>query len=256
MSDDGETRDDAPEEETVVPAEPDDDEPEDFSPFDEVYDDFLAEPLPKIIGDDGLPEHVDTGTKSHLPPLSPKTLVCMGVFTKFVLRDSWREIVAEFEPSEVDHAPNGKWRVPLELARERLDLAIALKRTEAGAAEIAMVAERRSIGWIEVEPLRPPCKHYVRQFTQFELNPENDAALRLCAARRTTEGAFMSVRDRRFEACDMREPRDLDSEKILDDFDAKKIREGDRREYFSIFDGYEPGKPDATTTITYERGTP
>jgi hypothetical protein len=76
----------------------------------------------------------------------------------------------------------------------------------------------------------------VRQVAMFEHNSEAKVHLRLCAARRTTEGTFMTLRDSAMWACSMREPRDLSTEiNLLEKFDADKIEQGANREHFSIF---------------------
>jgi len=282
MSDeDRDGADDAAEEETLVPHESDPETEDEFSPFEEVFDDFLAEPIVRVIADDGMPAAISTG-KYHndIPPLSTKTLICMGDFSKFALRAIFGDAMAEFSPEEVQRSPEGRWRVPRAVARERLALELkrtreAIKKhpTSSQQAQLADLdddelmnvvlmqsAQGRNMTyavsreWIEVEPIRPPCRHYVRQITQFDYNPEADVTLRLCAARRTTEGAFMSVRDRKMTACDMREPRHMESETVLDDFDNRKIREGASRTYHSMFEGYGSGKPDGTVPpIVYDR---
>lgn len=279
-SDDEAGADAANEEDCLVPAESADEADDDFSPFDEVAEGFANEPLQKVIGPDGLPTPVDPGQRSDIPPLSLKTLVCMGDFSKFVIRGGFGEVIAEFALDEVERSPNGSWRAKRELVLDRASLEIKRikaflekHKNEDGVQHLLNISDqalfthalgqwsesngaaaRMSYGWIEVEPIRPPCRHYVRQITQFEYNPENDVVIRLCSARRTTEGAFMSVRDRKIAACDMREPRDLESEKIIDDFDTRKIKEGAEREYFPIFGGFGPsGKPGDGKPIICER---
>ena len=271
----------ATEEECLVPADPSHNAEEDFSPFEEVNDSFLNEPLKKVMGPDGLPMPVDPGQRSDIPPLSLKTLVCMGDFSKFVIRNVFGDVMAEFLPNEVARSPAGAWRVRKDLMLDRMQLELKRMRenlkerasVDPAAAQMQAMPDdtmlfhviheighaagrcfRANREWFEVEPIRPPCRHYVRQMTQFEYNPENDAILRLCSARRTTEGTFMSVRDRKMSACDMRDPPDLESESQIDEFDKKKIEQGATREYFSIFEGYGPaGRPANTNPMTYER---
>lgn len=279
-SDDEAGADAANEEECLAPAESGDEVDDEFSPFDEVADGFANEPLQKVIGPDGLPTPVDPGQRSDIPPLSLKSLVCMGDFSKFVLRGAFAEVIAVFSPEEVERAPCGSWRAKRAFVLDKAALEVKRMRAylqerkdEPQVAELlaqtdedmffhalehwAVARGTRYVvnrDWIEVEPIRPPCRHYVRQISQFEYNPENDVVIRLCSARRTTEGAFMSVRDRKIAACDMRAPRDLESEKIIDDFDARKIKQGMEREYFSIFSGFGPsGKPGDGKPVVYER---
>jgi hypothetical protein len=218
MSDE-ETRDEAPGEDTVTESiEPSPEAESEFHPFDEIDEDFKPAPAVFVHGPDGLPLRVDQTSESDIPALSKGSLVCMGDFSKFVLRNEWGDITADFAPEVVSRAPNGTYRVKNELARQQ------------GATNI-----RDDEGWFEVFPVRPPCKHYVRQQGSFNLNAAKKAHYRLCSARRTTEGTFMTVRDTGMWACDMREPYDAETIKVLDDFDNKKIAEGANREFFSIF---------------------
>lgn len=266
MSDDDqpEVRDDAPAQETEVPLEDSGDGEEDFSPFDEVDEDFKPGPMHLEIAADGLPQQIDKTTESDIPALSKETLICMGDYSKFVIRDRWGEIVAEFEPTDVDRSPRGSFRVKASAAIERAKLTIERRRKELREeakrdavvpdakldddlivlASVAskfgrsskMVAPRYCREWFQVRPVRPSCQHYVRQKVSLPENAQHKMYARLCAARRTTEGAFMTVRDQGVWACDMREPRDTRSELQLDEFDAKKIQEGANRTHLNVFE--------------------
>jgi len=195
------------EEETTVPMVGDPDAEEDFTPFSELEEGFQPTQIQKVLAEDGLPTQVapDAG-KSDIPPLSPETLVCMGDYSTFVIRDEAGRIKDRYVPEEVECGIDGVWR-----NRDGTD----------------------------VQPIRQPCQHYVRQMTQLPENPDNQLILRLCSARRTTEGAFMSVSNLAMWACTMRSPRDLGSEQQLDEFDVKKVEEGRTRVYDSIFGSSE-----------------
>jgi hypothetical protein len=193
--------------EAVVPDEPEQtvEDVEGWSPFDELADEYSPGPIIKVEAIDGMPTQFvpESQTQSDIPVLSPETLVCMGVFDTFVVRNRFGEVIRTYDAKEVERKPNGTWWVNPEDP-------------------------------CEVEPIRPTCEHYVRQASQLENNPQHKAFYRLCAARRTTEGAFMSVGNRGMYACDMRLPRDMASEKLLDDFDTKKVQQGKRRVYLPI----------------------
>jgi len=219
MSDE-ETRDEAPGEDTVIESiEPSPEAESEFHPFDEIDEDFKPAPAVFVNGPDGLPMRVDQTSESDIPALSKNSLVCMGDFTKFVLRDRWGDIIVSFEPSEVDRAPNGEWRVKTDTMLERAKLSIgrqravmeklAAQRTDViGAIQnatdaqilVQMLLPPGEMGaldheWVRVLPVRPACKHYVRQQGSFSLNAAKKAHYRLCSARRTTESTFMTVRD-------------------------------------------------------------
>lgn len=194
-----------PPEECVVP---DEDAADDWSPHDQLHDAFKPGPIKKIIAADGLPATVVDSTQSDIPVLSLETLVCMGDFSAFVERDENGVEQRRHEPKDVKRYPSGRWYVEVELQQYL------------------------------VEPIRPPCKHYARQMTQFSANPEKQQILRLCTVRRDTAGAFMAVDDIAVWACDLREPRHVPSEDRLNAFDDKKIKQGKERELLPMFEGF------------------
>ena len=185
----------------------------------------------------------------------------MGDYSKFVCRTHWGEIIATFEPSDVERSPDGRWRVKLEKAVEQSKLAIGAYRKKVdalyrnssavNAGQVAQASDAQvflqmklapgdgSVAvdpfWLAVEPIRPQCVHYVRQKGTFHLNAAHKKYYRLCAARRTTEGTFMTVSDSGMYACDMREPYDVTSAQLLEDFDQLKIAQGATRQSLPIF---------------------
>ena len=185
---------------------------DEFSPFDEIAEDFKPSEIKKVIASDGMPTQYAPQSKSDIPALSTESLVCMEDLSMFVVRGMHGDIIEEFFPEEVERMPDGNYYVKDDTADNK---------------------QRRK----SVTPLRPRCEHYVRQMTQFDHNADAKAHLRLCAARRTTEGTFMTLRDSAMWACSMREPRDLITEEsLLDKFDRDKIEAGRNRQHFSIFD--------------------
>lgn len=226
MSDDGSgPRDEArPEDAAIAHPEASDEAEESFHPFDELDDDYQPGPARYVVGQDGGPVRIDQTTSSDIPPLSTETLVCMGDFSSFVIReDELGTTIASVEASHVERAPNGKW-------------VAKAKHVKLLVPSCPMPASPED--WVDVEPIRPPCKHYVRQKTQLEQNAQVKAFVRLCSARRTTEGTFMTVRDTGLWACDMRDPYDRATAQQLDDFDRLKIEEGARREHTPLGSGY------------------
>jgi hypothetical protein len=226
--DDAELRDEAAPDDTVLPSpEASDEAEEEFHPFDEIAEDYgMPEAGSYVIGQDGMPAAVDGTTPSDIPALSVQSLICMADTSAYVIRNGWGEVIARFLPAEVEHTPNGQTRVKAELAMQR-------------AQEQRPGCWRARQAWVIVEPLRPACRHYVRQETQLHLNAQHSMFVRLCAARRTTEGTFMTVRDTGLWACNMREPRDIPSEARMEAFDRRKIREGAKREHLPMFSSGE-----------------
>jgi hypothetical protein len=237
-----------------------------WNPFEAEYDAVDMPPTQKPEQADGMPGVHAPVRETDIPKLSPETLICMGKFDRFVLRDEWRQVVAEFTPEQIDHAPDGRYRVtvmraldnmprsirfperfdvkpPRYRTRELVRLALAsvgavrrIDRGEVGALFDESILGDYHDGWVEVEPIRPPCRHYIRQRSQFSLNPKHKEFFRLCALRRTTEGAMMTVKDWGMWACDGRDPRDPESEETINDFDNLKVEQGKRQKHLPMFD--------------------
>lgn len=207
-------------EETVLSVE--DDGETEWRPFDEVAEEFNPGPLTRVMGPDGLPITVDQTTHSDIPALSTESLVCMGDFSAFVVRNARGEETARFGPEDVQRLHTGRW----------------VKR---------LTDEH-------VEPIRPPCRFYVRQQGQMEANTAATQVYRLCSARRTTEGAFMSIRDYGMYACDMREPFDPVSSERLDAFDRMKIEQGRNRVHLPILASVSSPPRPAAAPVTTEVG--
>ena len=260
MSDD-EPRDEAQAEETAIESpEPSPEAETEFRPFDEIEEDYKPASAVFVNGPDGLPMRMDQTEESDIPALSKTSLVCIGDFSKFVLRDRWGDLIATIDPKDVERAPDGRWRARAavvekaaefwvaaikkkvaDLKKENIEGVEVQESTNALALILSAQAEPGEIvqfelEWVEVFPIRPPCRHYVRQQGSFNLNAAKKAHYRLCSARRTTEGTFMTVRDTGIWACDMRDPFGASSVKALDDFDEKKIKQGESREFLSIFE--------------------
>jgi len=177
-----------------------------FSPFDELQEEFQPGPIPKITGPDGLPMQVsDQSGESDIPALNPDTFLCMGDYSFYLFEKGSKE--EKVLPSQVDRDEGG-WFLK-------------------GSPKV------------RVFPYREPCKHYARQMIQSDLNPELKMVSRICLAR-SQQGSIMSVRDRAVYACDLRSPQDLVSLRILDAFDDRKIQEGKNRQHYSLFKGADP----------------
>ena len=197
-------KDEASQDETTIDESTEDGDT-DFRPFDEISESYSPSVIMKVTATDGLPTQVVVPSENDdIPVLSTETLICMGDFSKFWRTDQNGKRV-EYSPDEVRLTDSGNF---------------CLKDDPA----------------MRVYPLRPQCRHYVRQVTQLDLNTKYKAHIRLCAARRTTEGTFMTLRDMAMWACSMREPRDIASEeKYIQSFDNQKIEEGRNRQYNPLF---------------------
>ena len=199
----------------------------DFDPFDQLNDEANFGAMKKIFREDGLPGYDAPDTSGDIPPLNTETLVCMGDYSKFVIRDSLGQVLLEFEPERVQQMPNGTWVASLNLDERR-------KVPSHVYPEVYVGRMGTYDGPYKVEPIRPPCRHYLRQLGPLTENPKHKYMYRLCSVRRTTEGAMMGLADMPVWACEMREPIDLPTWKKLQEWDENKIQQGKYREYFPI----------------------
>lgn len=134
---------------------------------------------------------------AQAPDLLPETFVCMADTSVFVRRDTLGRITEQFDPDEVERAPNGRYY----LKKRFIFLPI-----------------------VAVEPIRPACKHYARQMCDVQDDPDFRFIARLCTLRKTDDGEYLSLRDSQIFACELREPRDYEgSTRALDLFDDAQI---------------------------------
>lgn len=178
-------------------------------PAEEVYLAFPdSPPVHAVSPEDGLPRQVvPTSVKlAQAPPLTLSNLICQADVTSFVVRDALGNALATWKPEHVQRMPNGDYFASSHDAEETPGV---FGRPLDGPRDI------------KVEPIRPQCRHYRRQLVDFPDDPDFKANLRLCVARRTDSGEFLSVRDMQVFACELREPRDPVSEAIMDERDAE-----------------------------------
>lgn len=174
---------------------------------------------------DGLPRPISEATSdsTYVVPLSPATFICMGDHSAFTLPG---QPDVRFEPSEVQTIA-GDFFVGFDLAVERAN---------GETSRVTFVAKPGPThGFVQVEPLRRQCNHYVRQLTDTDNRPRGFMA-RFCTALRDESGEYQSLRDTALYACELRDPRDRESERALNEFDAKKIAEGRERSAQPEFD--------------------
>jgi hypothetical protein len=184
----------------------------------------------KITQEDGMPGEAAGDASDDIPPLSRENMICMGVFTSFVIRDDWGDILAKFDASSAERSLRGRWRVKRGLVAA---IAATLPSDKKQALDDHMEVNEY-LGWVEVEPIRPQCVHYLRQSMPYDKNPRAKKFFRLCTLRRSTEGAMMSVGDTAVWACEGRDPRHEPSERMLERFDEEKIEQGKHRKMLPI----------------------
>lgn len=191
---------------------------------------------------DGLPKPaiVNAVSDAVAPPLDPKTLVCMGDESSFVLRDEWGNALGEFAPDAVERMPDGRvtitgaevWRATghesfvllvLSLVRGLLGLIFG-SRCWLYSAKLKRWYDPAEL--VEVEAIRPQCRHYARQLIDFPQSEDAVWNIRNCTARRTDYGDFMSLNDQRMLACELRDPQIGSNRERIEAFDEVAVQMG------------------------------
>lgn len=207
---------------------------------DAIYQQMQEERLDFALAPDGLPTPVVRTKLPLAPTLHQDTLICMGDTSSFVIRDDWGNVLVTIDPANVERTGGGSWRVKtshlVELGLcEKLNVPVSAKIMDKVYWELATEIYRAchvtaDEKWTEVTPIRPQCIHYARQMTDFGDDLEHKFVERLCTARRDSGGEFLSLRDNRMYACELREPYHVSSvETYLDQFDAEKVKLGIER---------------------------
>lgn len=192
---------------------------------------------PETIGtnpDDGLPQPMAATSvaDSEAPALRPDRFVCMPDLSVFVVRDRWGQILQRHPPEEVVQLPDGSYR-------ERA----GLREIEPG---VYVDGQPRS-DWEDeddenlmdeiskVEPIRPACAHYARQLVPFG-GGDHLLCQRFCTALKNEHGEMLDLSNQEVLACELRSPRARDTEKQLDEFDARAMRMGAPKKEDEEFD--------------------
>ena len=261
MSDEPE-RDGAPERECVEP-QTNEKAADSFSVWDE-HDEAFGEPAPipvAVAADTGMPNVMPIiDSAVHPLPYTLELFTCATDRSKFVIRDDWGDVLATFEPNEVERSADGRYRVTVKLALERMKDLIERERERLHYDEKAHAwyilgellrplgyqfdtasglfkPSAETLGWCEVRPVRPQCKHLLQQLRPPA--PTEDLEFgwsgRYCTARRTTTGAFMELTDDAMRACSMRDPVDAKGVDWLERNDARQLERSAHRTHLPMF---------------------
>lgn len=200
---------------------------------DTFYERFDSSPMAWAPDADGLPSPVGLSVQGSVP-LTLGTLVCLEDRREFVVRGPYSGMVlARFTPAEVEQLPSGAHRAPASLALPRL---AASRSLEALALARSMLGGLLTSGSVEVAPVRPRCRHFGRQMVDFPEEQSHQVVERMCMRRASTEGIPVSLMDSAMYACDLRQPRDLDSERRADAADERIIARSQERVSEGKFD--------------------
>jgi hypothetical protein len=222
-----------------------------FGPDEELHESFPVEPIPTVLGADGMPAFIEPDpSDTQAIPFTWETQLCIGDDREYVeifgqelpgrgwvpLADDADEfddgdlvddddrlmwLSPDGDPIAIDflsrYSPDGTERVRRTFKPEEVEhlWGVALVRGAPGC-------------WLPVRPRREPCKHYCRQV--FSNDSQKDPALpghqivfRVCKARRSNGGAYMSLSNEAVYACDFRDPHDEVSTGLQDKKDRHKL---------------------------------
>jgi len=82
---------------------------------------------------------------------------------------------------------------------------------------------KSGVNLLRVRPRRPRCEHFQQQLFNIDGVADMRIMFTNCSAKRSVGGAMMSLRDQAVFACTLRTPRDPVSEKLIEEFDAKRL---------------------------------
>jgi hypothetical protein len=168
----------------------------------------------------------------------PENLVCMADKRWFVIREDNGNEWARFKPAEVTRTAAGTYTVPAKLARTRHSASLgALKRFFFWLGffieKIFLMGDGTVLA---VQPIRQACSHYCRQKTDLNASKDVRVLARVCMAQHSETGEYISLMDSAVYACELRTPRDRESEKQLDEWDDKLIAAEELRRNEKRFD--------------------
>lgn len=211
----------------------------DFSAFEDLHGSFPIEQIPVGLAADGLPVPIEADPQDALAvPFTEDTVLCIEDEREYV--EIFIEELAErgfcrnwfsgwHKPTEwgkgLSFEPVSMWKQDgTRLSRRRYDPA---QVKEAFGVQYVLDLRGRPV---PVRPRRERCKHYCRQVLSNDLQkdpaqPGHQIVFRVCTARRSNGGAYMSVSNEAVYACDVRNPFDSESSARQDDKDRQKLRD-------------------------------
>lgn len=224
---------------------PVDDSEDHFTANDELSDAFGPATVTYAGGgytedEDQLPMPLTDGDNEDAvaPPFTVKMQICVADISSFVIRDAWGAPAVTLLPDDVTGMPDGRYRVPPLVA---LKAAAAQWSGILDAIRlIVAIVRARAGGWIEAEPRRPYCEHYLRQLeppapSEFSQGYTKGWLKRYCTVRRSVAGSFLSLTDTAMSGCSMRSPAAIENRR-LDEFDLEQMRRSENRTYLPMFD--------------------
>lgn len=174
--------------------------------------------------EDGLPTLVVPQNIDKSPGLSEETLICMADKRSFVIRGDGGKVLAAFVPSAVQRTDDGQYFV----SKSQLPESAQVPR------EVVLHLEGEIV--YAVEPIRPECEHYLRSLSDLAASRDSNFYQRACMAQKSEDGEYYSLRDARVSACNIRSPRHLASEALMEAFDEKLMLDAKTARNMEDFD--------------------
>jgi len=222
-----------------------------FGPDEELHESFPVEPIPTFIGKDGLPAFKESDpSDTQAIPFTWETQLCIEddrefveIFGQELTGRGWVPFDdEELDDEELDDegldermmwlTPDGDPVKVDFLSRYKPDGTERVRRTfkpeEVKRLWGVTVVPGAPGCWLPVRPKRERCSHYCRQVFSNDSQPDpardgHQIVFRVCKARRSNGGAFMSLSNEAVYACDFRDPPDNSSTMLQDKKDRTKL---------------------------------
>lgn len=222
-----------------------------FGADEELHESFPVEPIPTFMGKDGMPAFRESDpADTQAIPFTWETQLCIEddrefveIFGQELSARGWAplgdddEDDEELTDDELDEklmwlSPDGD---PIKidfLSRYNPDGTERVRRTfkpEEVEHLWGTTLVRGAPGcWLPVRPRRERCEHYCRQVFSNDSQPDpalegHQIVFRVCKARRSNGGAYMSLGNEGIYACDFRKPHDETSSRLQDKKDRHKL---------------------------------
>lgn len=210
-----------------------------FEVADQVHEEFPVEPIPMGTDPtDGMPSPIMGDPQDALAvPFTYDTQLCITDDRAYV--ELWQDElksrgwVKEASTENSWRTPGG-YLIPLTMRSCYSKTGEQHTRNKHKPEEVehlwGVYLIKREGAWQPVRPIRELCKHYQRQVFSNDNQPDmtkpgHQLVFRVCAARRSNGGAFMSLRDEGIYQCDFRNPPDERSTRLQDSKDLAKVRQ-------------------------------
>jgi len=223
-----------------------------FDLMEEMHESFPIEEIPVVMAPDGLPDVVvPDPSQAMAVPFTIDTVLCLADDREYV--ELWADELSArgWKIAGIDSDPSSsgdlkpRWLPSgcpsfvefviqkrfsndgTELERESFKPELVHRKWGVDLVKIHP-EDGGDCQFVPVRPRREVCQHYKRQVFSNDDIPDptqfgHQLVFRVCTARRSNGGAFMSVQDEGIYACDFRSPTDLVSIRVQDKKDKKKL---------------------------------